>query len=104
MAEPWTPAELRDAMLRLGVVPGAVLMVHASLRKIGAVAGHAAGVIEAIDAAVGPEGTWLMVLGARDDWSWVNEHSEDAREALLVDAEPFDALTTPAQDDVGMLA
>ena len=91
-------------MRRLGVKPGDVLMVHASLRRIGPVEGDAAGVVAAIDAAVGDDGTWLMVLGARDDWSWVNEHSEEAREGLLADAEPFDALTTPVQEDVGFLA
>ena len=104
MAARSTPAQLCDEMRRLGVTPGEVLMVHASLRRIGPVEGDAAGIIAAVDAAVGADGTWLMVLGARDDWSWVNEHSEDAREALLVDAEPFDALTTPAQEDVGLLA
>lgn len=104
MAARWTPTQLCDEINRLGVRPGDVLMVHASLRRIGPVEGDAAGIIAAIDAAVGDEGTWLMVLGARDDWSWVNEHSEDAREALLAGAEPFDALTTPAQTDVGMLA
>jgi len=104
MASPWTPGQLRDDIRRLGVSAGDVVMVHASLRKLGTVEGDAAGVIAAVDAAVGVDGTWLMVLGARDDWSWVNEHSEEAREALLVDAEPFDAWTTPAQEDVGMLA
>lgn len=104
MASPWTPGRLCDDIGRLGVAGGDVVMVHGSLRKIGPVEGDAAGVVAALDAAVGPEGTWLMVLGARDDWSWVNEHTEDAREALLVDAEPFDALTTPAQEDVGTLA
>lgn len=104
MTTPATPAQLCEGMRRLGVAPGDVLMVHASLRRIGPVEGDAAGLIAAIDAAVGDDGTWLMVLGARDDWSWVNEHSEEAREALLVDAEPFDALTTPAQEDVGLLA
>jgi len=104
MAAPWTPAQLCDDIRRLGVSAGDVVMVHISLRKLGAVEGHAAGVIAAIDAAVGAEGTWLMVLGARDDWSWVNDHAEEARETLLADAEPFDALTTPAQQDVGMLA
>ena len=104
MAARSTPAQLCDEMRRLGVTPGEVLMVHASLRRIGPVEGDAAGIIAAVDAAVGADGTWLMVLGARDDWSWVNEHSEDAREALLVDAEPFDPRTTPAQEDVGLLA
>lgn len=104
MAARWPPAQRCDEMRRLGVTPGEVLMVHASLRRVGPVEGDAAGLIAAIDAAVGDDGTWLMVLGARDDWSWVNEHSEEAREALLIDAEPFDARTTPAQEDVGLLA
>lgn len=104
MTAPWTPSQLCADIRGLGVASGDVVMVHASLRKIGPVDGDAAGVIAAIDAAIGPEGTWLMVLGARDDWSWVNEHPEEARDALLVDAEPFDALATPAQEDVGVLA
>ncbi|MGE0813098.1 MAG: aminoglycoside N(3)-acetyltransferase [Vicinamibacterales bacterium] len=89
---------------RLGVRDGEVLMVHASLRAVGPVAGGAAGLIAALDDAVGPEGTLLMVLGARDEWSWVNDHPEDLREDFLADAEPFDALVTPAQEDVGVLA
>ncbi len=79
-------------------------MVHASLRKIGPVEGGAAGVIRALDDAVGPDGTLLVVLGARNDWDWVHEHPESERVALLADAEPFDCLTTPAESDVGYLA
>jgi aminoglycoside N3'-acetyltransferase len=60
-------------------------MVHASLRAIGPVAGGADGVIDALQSAVGPEGTLLMVLGARD-------------------ADVFDAYATPADPDVGVLA
>ena len=104
MASPWTPGQLCDDLRRLGIEPGEVVMVHASLRAIGPVDGGAAGVVAALDEAVGPSGTLLMALGARDDWSWVNEHAEDAREALLAGAEPFDALETPAQEDVGTLA
>lgn len=98
------PDGLVDDLVRLGVRPGDVLMVHASLRAIGPVAGRAAGVVEALDAAVGPEGTLLMVLGATDEWSWVNDHPEDVRADFLAIAEPFDAWTTPAQPDVGWLA
>jgi aminoglycoside N3'-acetyltransferase len=79
-------------------------MVHASLRALGPVEGRAAGVVDALDRAVGEAGTVMMVLGARDDFSWVNERDENEREALLADAEPFDALRTPAQSDVGYLA
>jgi aminoglycoside N3'-acetyltransferase len=88
----------------LGVRPGDRLMVHASLRRIGPVVGGASGVVAAIDAALGPEGTWLMVYGARDDHAWVNQRPEAERPALLADAEPFDPLTTPVLPDVGVLA
>jgi aminoglycoside N3'-acetyltransferase len=83
---------------------GDTVMVHASLRRLGPVEGGAEGVIAALDRAVGSEGTLLMVLGARDDWSWVNERPEAERAALLCDAEPFDAQTTPADPEVGVLA
>lgn len=83
---------------------GDLLMAHASLRAIGPVEGGAAGVIDALADAVGPDGTLLMVLGARDDWSWVNQRPEAERPDLLRDAEPFDHLHTPADPDVGALA
>jgi aminoglycoside N3'-acetyltransferase len=99
-----TPAELAADLASLGVCPGDVVMVHASLRAIGPVEGRAGGVVDALDAAVGPGGTLLMTLGARNDFDWVNERPEAEREALLADAEPFDVLRTPAQADVGYLA
>lgn len=98
------PDELVADLARLGVRPGEVLMVHASLRAIGPVEGRAAGLVAALDAAVGPEGTLLMTLGAEDEWSWVNDHPEDLRADFLADAEPFDPLTTPAHAEIGALA
>ena len=93
-----------DDLHRLGVRHDDLLFVHASLRAIGPVEGGAEGLIEALHEAVGPGGTLLMVLGARDDWAWVNQRPEADRPALLADAEPFDHLTTPADPDVGVLA
>jgi aminoglycoside N3'-acetyltransferase len=100
----WSTAHLTEDLARLGVAPGDTVMVHASLRRLGPVEGGAAGVIAAIDAAVGSGGSSLMALGARDEWSWVNDQPEDARAELLADAEPFDPLATPVQDDMGALA
>ena len=100
----WTAAQLCDDLQRLGVAHGDTVMVHASLRRLGPIDGGASALVTALDTAVGPGGTLVMTLGARDDWSWVNDHSEDARLALLAEAEPFDALCTPAQEDVGALA
>lgn len=79
-------------------------MVHASLRAIGPVAGGAAGVIESLDRAVGPAGTLMMILGARDDLAWVSDRPEPERAALLAGSEPFDPYITPADPDVGTLA
>lgn len=88
----------------LGVEPGDVVMVHASLRAVGRTESRADGVISAIDRAVGPKGTWLMMIDAEDPWAWVNERPEHERSALLAEAEPFDPAVTPAASDVGALA
>ena len=96
--------DLVGDLAALGVEPGDVVMVHASLRAIGPVDGGAAAVVAALDQAVGPAGSVLMTLGARDDWDWVNERPEADRPDLLADAEPFDAAVTPADPGVGVLA
>ena len=79
-------------------------MVHASLRAIGPVEQGALGVVQALEHAVGSTGTLLMILGARDDFDWVNTRPEQQRADLLADAPPFDSRATPADPDVGVLA
>jgi aminoglycoside N3'-acetyltransferase len=71
--------DLLGDLQRLGVGTGDVVMPHASLRRIGA---RAEAVIEALDMAAG---TVLMNVGPRDD-------------------EPFDALRTPVDPEIGVLA
>lgn len=95
---------LATDLRRLGVGAGHCLMVHASMRAVGPVERGAVGVIEAIEAVIGPDGSILMILGAVDDHAWVNDEAEDARAALLADAQPFDALRTSADPDMGVLA
>jgi aminoglycoside N3'-acetyltransferase len=80
-----TPADLAADLDALGEVGGRVVMVHASLRAIGPVDGGADGVIEAVRATLGPDGTMLMMIAATDD-------------------EPFDRLSTSADPDNGVLA
>jgi aminoglycoside N3'-acetyltransferase len=99
-----TPASLADDLTALGVRPGDLVFVHASLRRIGPVEGGAAGVVEAVERAIGLEGTLVMILGAANDWDWVNAHPESERAGLLSDAEPFDNATTPVLPEVGVLA
>lgn len=97
-------ADLVEDLRTLGVEPGQAIMAHASLRRIGPVAGGPAGVIAALDAAVAPDGGWMMTLGAENAWDWVNDKPEAERAALLADAVPFDPLSTPAEADIGHLA
>ena len=99
---------LKD-LVALGVKAGDVLMIHASLRKLGLARaligeGGADLILDALDAAVGPEGTLLMVLGTDCPTDWVNEHPREARAALLADAEPFDHFNAPVLPEVGWLA
>lgn len=79
-------------------------MVHLSLRAIGPTEGRADGLIRALEGAVGASGTLLMVLGARNEWAWVNGLPEPERAARLEGADPFDALRTPVDPDVGTFA
>jgi aminoglycoside N3'-acetyltransferase len=104
VTSPLTVQQLCDDLRRLAVASGDVVMVHASMRAIGEVEGRAQGVVSALDQAVGPDGTVIMNLGARDDWAYVSDRPEDEREALLVGSDPFDYLTTPADPDNGVLA
>jgi len=99
-----TVAGLVGDLRTLGIVPGDVVMVHASLRAVGPIVAGAAGLIAALEAAVGPSGSLLMTVGARDDWAWVNERPEAERAALLAGSPPLDARAVAADPDVGVLA
>jgi hypothetical protein len=66
--------------------------------------GGADGVLDALHAAVGDDGTLLMILGCECAWDWVNERPEEERAALLAEAPPFDAVNAPVFHEVGFLA
>jgi aminoglycoside N3'-acetyltransferase len=104
VAKPISVGELVAALHRLGVQQGDALMVHASLRRLGPVDGGATGVLDALEAAVGPEGTLMMILGAVVEHEWVNQHPEQERAALLAQVAPYDPLTSKVLPEVGYLA
>jgi aminoglycoside N3'-acetyltransferase len=97
-------ADLAEDLHRLGVAPGDALMVHASLRAVGKVEGGADGVIDALERAIGPDGTLLMILGAEIAYDFVNHLPEAVRPALLAGTPPFDTETAPVLPEVGTLA
>lgn len=104
MTAPHRRGAVVEDLARLGVRAGDAVMPHVSLRAVGPIEGGAAGLVAALDEAVGPTGTVLVNVGVRDDWSWVGDHPEADRPALLADSTPFDATTTPADPDNGVFA
>jgi aminoglycoside 3-N-acetyltransferase len=96
-------------LARLGVKPGNLVMVHGSLRKIGLAStlhgeGGADVLLDALDAAVGPDGTLMMTLGTDYPMDWANLRPVAERAGLFAGTPPFDYLAAPAQPDVGWLA
>ena len=78
-------AHVAEQLRTLGVREGGVLLVHTSFRAVRPVEGGPLGLIAALRAALGPEGTLVLPSGTGDDDS------------------PFDPRTTPARDDLGIL-
>ncbi len=104
-----TKEDLRADLERLGVRAGDLLMLHASLRRIGLARadvgeGGAELLLDALEAAVGPQGTLLMVLGSDYPMDWVYDHPPEARAALLEGSPPFDHLNAGVLPEVGWLA
>ncbi|WP_395294766.1 aminoglycoside N(3)-acetyltransferase [Kitasatospora hibisci] len=106
-------AELATRLAELGVRPGQVLLVHASLRALGPVDGRGTGVVEALlDALGGPEHGTLAAFTASPENSTTSRlittmtagWSEDRVRAWREAMPPFDPLTTPASPTMGTLS
>jgi aminoglycoside N3'-acetyltransferase len=100
---------LQRDLAALGVRGGDVVMAHVSLRKLG-LAGSQFGVggpallLEALEAAVGADGTLMMILGSDYSHDWVNAKPVEERARLLAGTPPFDARTATVLPEVGWFA
>lgn len=102
-------ASLQRELAALGVCGGDVLMVHVSLRKMGLArsqfgAGGPELLLQALEAAVGPNGTLMMILGSDYSHDWVNSKPVEGRAGLLAGTPPFDARTASVLPEVGWFA
>lgn len=75
---------MTEQLRSLGVEPGGVLLVHTSFRAVAPVDGGPRGLIEALIAAVGPDGTVVMPGWGRGDG-------------------PFDSVRTPVSPSLGVV-
>jgi aminoglycoside N3'-acetyltransferase len=79
-------------------------MIHASLRAIGPLRDGPETLLEALDEAVGDDGTLLMILGAEIAHDFANRLPEPERLSVLEGTPPFDPATAPVFHEVGYFA
>ncbi|MGE3528461.1 MAG: aminoglycoside N(3)-acetyltransferase [Methyloceanibacter sp.] len=79
-------------------------MIHVSLRAVGRIEGGPDALLNAVETAVGDDGTLLMIFGAEIAEDWVNRLPEVERLPLLAAAPPFDPATAPVFHEVGYFA
>jgi aminoglycoside N3'-acetyltransferase len=84
-------------------------MLHVSLRGLGlarsqGVDAGAEMLLDAIEEAVGQEGTLLMVLGSAYPLDWVNQRPVEERASRLAGTPPFDFVNAPVLPEVGFFA
>lgn len=97
--------ELGDAFRALGVSPGDTVMVHASVRAVGPIAGGADQIHLALKDALTADGTLMMYASCAEGYDDIGRgHLSPADERALIDKQPpFDAKTTRAARDNGAL-
>ncbi len=79
LRKPIGNTELIAQLLAIGVEPGAVLLVHTSFSRISPVEGGPVGLIEALQAALGPRGTLVMPSMSDDDEIPFDPHTTPCR-------------------------
>jgi aminoglycoside 3-N-acetyltransferase len=80
----------------LGVRPGGVVMLHASVKAVGWIVGGPDVVLHALREAFGPDGTLMMYVGWEDGTYETGSWSEAKRTAYLEECPPFDPATSRA--------
>jgi aminoglycoside 3-N-acetyltransferase len=103
---PTSRPELIAGLRDLGLRPGAVVMVHASVRAVGAVHGGPDELHLAVADAVGPDGTVMMFVGCQDGFDDVGRgvYAPAGEAEILAHQPAFDPQTARASRHFGILA
>lgn len=99
-------ASLVTDLRALGVRPGSLVMIHASLRAVGPVYGGPDEVHLAVQDACAPGGTVMMYVGCQDGFDDVGRgvYSAGQEAAMLAHQPVFDPQVARAARDLGALA
>ena len=97
--------ELEEQLRALGLAPGDTVMVHASVRAVGPVAGGPDQIHLAIKDAIGADGTLLMYASCPEHYDEVGRGTlaPEVESELLEKLPPFDARTARSARDNGAL-
>jgi aminoglycoside 3-N-acetyltransferase len=101
----YSRGELADDFRKLGVTPGDTVMLHASVRAVGEVAGGPDQIHLALKDALTEEGTLIMYASCPSYYDEVGRGhlSPDQEREILEKLPPFDPATARAQRDNGTL-
>jgi aminoglycoside 3-N-acetyltransferase len=98
--DPALPLVVKSRLVRdlaaLGVAPGGVLMLHASVRAVGWVVGGPDVVLDALLEVLGPAGTLMMYVGWEEDMEDFTLWPPQRRAAYLAECPPFEPATSRA--------
>jgi aminoglycoside 3-N-acetyltransferase len=98
-----TSNSLAADLVRLGVAPGDLIMVHAACSKVGPVLGGPDAIIAALRAAVGTAGTVMAYLDWEAPWEDFADDDGTIPADLKPHVLPFDPALTRAARDNGVL-
>ncbi len=98
-----TRSRLVHDLRKLGVLPGQVIMLHASVKAIGWIVGGPDTVLQALLDILVPEGTLMMYVGWEDSPYEMAQWPEDRQRAYLEECPPFDPARSRAYRKWGIL-
>ena len=98
--------ELARQLVELGLRGGQIVMVHASVRSVGFVYGGPDEIHLAVQDAIAPEGTMVMVVACPEGCDEVGRGrlTPEEEAELLRNQPPFDPVSSRADREVGTLA
>jgi aminoglycoside 3-N-acetyltransferase len=99
-----THSQLVKDLKALGVAPGQIVMVHASVKAIGRIIGGPNVVVAALLEALTPAGTLMMYVGWEDIPDFVSDLAPEIQQLYYEEHPPFDPRIARAVRDHGILA
>lgn len=101
---PYTHSQLLHDLRALGVAQGQIIMLHSSVKAVGAVLGGPNVILQAVLDALGQDGTLMMYAGWQDIPDDVLELPAEARQTYYDEHPPFDPATARAVRENSILA